>query len=306
MSTEVMESYIRQTIEAHSVPEITIAWQGGEPTLMGLDFYRLAVETAERYRKPSVTIRHTIQTNGTLLDDEWCEFLRENRFLVGISLDGPREMHNAYRRDKAGQGTFDRVVKAARLMQRHKVDFNVLCAVHAANSENPLAVYRFLRDELEARYYQFLPIVERVNGDQVTERSVTPESYGRFLIGIFNEWVRRDVGRVYVQLFDAMLASRVLGQSSLCMFCETCGVAPVVEHNGDLYSCDHFVEPKHLLGNILRTPLAELLNSDRQLSFGENKRDTLPRLCRECAFCLNAGESAPRTVFLRRPTARAD
>src|ERR1022692_528003 len=306
MSTEVMESYIRQTIEAHSVPEITIAWQGGEPTLIGLDFYRLTVKTAERYRKPGVTIRHSIQTNGILLDDEWCAFLRRNRFLVGISLDGPRDMHDAYRRDKAGQGTFERVVKAVRLMQRHKVEFNVLCAVHAANSENPLAVYRFLRDELGARYYQFLPIVERANGDQVTERSVKPESDGRFLIGIFDEWVRRDVGRVYVQLFDAMLASRVLGQSSLCMFCETCGAAPVLEHNGDLYSCDHFVEPKHLLGNILRTPLAELLNSDRQLSFGENKRDTLPRLCRECAFCLNAGESAPRTVFLRRPTARAD
>jgi uncharacterized protein len=208
MSTEVMESYIRQTIEAHSVPEITIAWQGGEPTLIGLDFYRLTVKTAERYRKPGVTIRHSIQTNGILLDDEWCAFLRRNRFLVGISLDGPRDMHDAYRRDKAGQGTFERVVKAVRLMQRHKVDFNVLCAVHAANSENPLAVYRFLRDELGARYYQFLPIVERANGDQVTERSVKPESDGRFLIGIFDEWVRRDVGRVYVQLFDAMLSSR--------------------------------------------------------------------------------------------------
>jgi uncharacterized protein len=251
MSAEVMESYIRQTIEAHSVPEITIAWQGGEPTLMGIDFYRLAVETAERYRKPGVTIQHTIQTNGILLDDEWCTFLRRNRFLVGISLDGPREMHDAYRRDKAGHGTFDRVVKAVRLMQRHKVDFNVLCAVHAANSENPLAVYRFLRDELGARYYQFLPIVERANGDgrtpsprgdKVTERSVKPESYGRFLIDIFDEWVCRDLGRVYVQLFDAVLTSWVLGQSSLCMLCQTCGEAAVVEHNGDLYSCDHFVE----------------------------------------------------------------
>src|ERR1035441_6199940 len=194
MSDEVMESYVRQTIEAHSVPEITIAWQGGEPTLIGLDFYRLTVKTAERYRKPGVTIRHSIQTNGILLDDEWCAFLRRNRFLVGISLDGPRDMHDAYRRDKAGQGTFERVVKAVRLMQRHKVDFNVLCAVHAANSENPLAVYRFLRDELGARYYQFLPIVERANGDgrtlsprgdKVTERSAKPESYGRFPIAIF-------------------------------------------------------------------------------------------------------------------------
>jgi uncharacterized protein len=157
MSDEVMESYVRQTTEAHSAPEVIIAWQGGEPTLMGLDFYRRAVEVAKRYRKPDTKVQHTIQTNGILLDREWCEFLRENRFLVGISVDGPRALHDAYRRDKGGHGTFDRGVRAVRLMQRAKVDFNVLCEVNAVNSEHPLAVYRFFRDELEARYLQFIP-----------------------------------------------------------------------------------------------------------------------------------------------------
>ena len=165
MSDEVMESYIRQTIEAQHAPEITIAWQGGEPTLMGLDFYRRAVETAKRYRKPGTKIQHTIQTNGILLDPEWCEFLRENNFLVGISLDGPRDLHDAYRRDKGGRGTFDRVVKAVRLLREERVEFNILCAVNALNCKQPLAVYRFFRDELRARYFQFIPIVERINDD---------------------------------------------------------------------------------------------------------------------------------------------
>jgi uncharacterized protein len=290
MSDEVMESYVRQTIEAHSTREVTIAWQGGEPTLMGLDFYRRAVAAAKRFRKPGTTVQHTIQTNGILLDAAWCEFLRENGFLVGVSLDGPRELHDAYRRDKGGHGTFDRVVKAVRLMQRVGVEFNVLCTVNAVNSEHPLAVYRFLRDELEARYLQFIPIVERINddgrtvlqqGDRVTNRSVTAERYGQFLIEIFDEWVRHDVGSVFVQTVDAVLAAWVYGQSSLCRLRPECGEAVALEHNGDLYSCDHFVEPGYLLGNILRTPLAELVNSERQRRFGEDKkRRTSPILPR--------------------------
>jgi uncharacterized protein len=182
MSDEVMEAYIRQTIEAHQVPEVTIAWQGGEPTLMGLDFFRRAVEVTKRHQKPGTTIEHTIQTNGVLLDEEWCEFLHDNKFLVGLSLDGSREMHDAYRRDKAGRSVFDKVVRAARLMQQHRVEFNVLCTVNAVNNVHPLEVYRFFRDELKTPYLQFIPIVERANesgfqeGQAVTERSVNRSS----------------------------------------------------------------------------------------------------------------------------------
>jgi uncharacterized protein len=310
MSDEVMESYVRQTIEAHSTPEVTIAWQGGEPTLMGLDFYRRAVETAKRYRKPGTSVQHTIQTNGILLDAAWCEFLHENRFLVGISLDGPRGLHDAYRRDKGGHGTFDRVVKAVRLMQRAEVDFNVLCTVNAVNSEQPLAVYRFFRDELEARYLQFIPIVERINddgrtllqqGNRVTERSVTPERYGQFLIEIFDEWVRHDVGSVFVQTVDAVIAAWVCGQSSLCVFRPECGDGVALEHNGDLYSCDHFVEQAYLLGNILRTPLTELVSSEKQCRFGDDKGAGLPRYCRECRFLFECYGECPKNRFLVTP-----
>jgi len=300
MSGEVMESYIRQTLEAHASPEVTIAWQGGEPTLMGLDFYRRVTQSIERYRKPGVTIQNTIQTNGVLLDEEWCEFLRENDFLVGISLDGPPEMHDFYRRDKGGRGTFDKVERAARLMQREHVEFNILCAVNAVNSQHPPAVYRFFRDEIGARFLQFIPIVERTG-----DRSVEPERYGRFLIQIFDEWVRRDVGSVFVQTFDATLAAWVCGQSSLCLFRPSCGEFVALEHNGDLYSCDHFVEPAHLLGNILRTPLADLVNSEQQRAFGEAKHTTLPRYCRECRFLFECHGECPKNRFLVSPDGEA-
>jgi uncharacterized protein len=310
MSDEVMESYIRQTIEAHTAPEVTIAWQGGEPTLMGLDFYRRAMDVVDKYRRPGTTIAHTIQTNGTRLDEEWCEFLREHQFLVGISVDGPRAMHDTYRRDKGGAPTFDKVIKGLRLMQRMKVEFNILCTVNDVNSQHPLEVYRFFRDELRARYIQFIPIVERVNdngqtllqqGQRVTDRSVRPEQYGQFLIEMFDEWVRLDVGKVFVQMFDGVLMSWLRGQSSLCIFRETCGEGVALEHNGDLYSCDHFVEPKYLLGNIAQTPLVELVNSDRQRRFGQDKQTSLPRYCRECEYLFACHGECPKGRFLDTP-----
>jgi uncharacterized protein len=310
MSDEVMEAYIRQTIEAHSAPEITIAWQGGEPTLMGIEFYKRVMQAVKRWQKPGVSILHTIQTNGILLNPAWCEFLRDNRFLVGISLDGPRELHDTYRKDRGGRGTFDRVVRAVRLMQRERVEFNVLSTVNSMNSRHARAVYRFFRDELGARHLQFIPIVERINddrrrllqqGDTVSDRSVEPELYGRFLIEIFDEWVRRDVGSVFVNTIDGVLAAWVCGRSSLCIFHPTCGGGVALEHNGDLYSCDHFVEPKYLLGNILRTPLAQLVNSEPQRRFGEDKRDTLPRYCRECKFLFACQGECPKNRFLRTP-----
>jgi uncharacterized protein len=311
MTDEVLERYIRQQCESQAaLPEVTISWQGGEPTLMGLDFFRRSVELAAKYRQPAQSVQYTIQTNGTLLDAEWCAFFREHRVLVGLSIDGPREQHDAYRVDKGGHPTFDKVMRAARLMQQHQVDFNVLCTVHAKNADHPLEVYRFFRDDLKTRHIQFIPIVERVNSDgrtrfqegsTVTDRSVTAEQWGRFLTTIFDEWVRRDVGTVFVQMFDAALASWVGAPPSLCIFSETCGDAVALEHTGDLYSCDHFVEPKHLLGNIAKTPLAELVASPQQRAFGSAKRDTLPRYCRECPVRFACHGECPKNRFILTP-----
>jgi len=310
MTDEVLERYIRQQLESQSGPEATIAWQGGEPTLMGLDFFRRSAELVQRHRRPGQSVQYTIQTNGTLLDEEWCRFFHENKYLVGLSLDGPRELHDVYRVDKGGHPTFDKVLRAARLMQQHQVDFNVLCTVHAKNAGHPLEVYRFFRDELGTRHIQVIPIVERVNSDgrtrfqegsTVTERSVTAEQWGRFLITIFDEWVGRDVGTVFVQMFDAALASWVGAPPALCIFAETCGDALALEHTGDLYSCDHFVEPNHLLGNIAETPLAELVGSAKQRAFGAAKRDTLPRYCRECPVRFACHGECPKNRFILTP-----
>ena len=307
MSDETMEAYIRQTIEGHRVPQVTIAWQGGEPTLMGLDFFRRAVDIEMDALRPGMTVENSLQTNGLLLDDAWCEFLHEKRFLVGLSLDGPRDMHDAYRRDKAGNPVFDKVLRAARLMQKHQVEFNVLCTINAVNSEQPLELYRFFRDELKTPYLQFIPIVERANdtgdqtGTEVTDRSVRPEQYGRFLIAIFDEWVRRDVGTMFVQYFDGVLASYVRGRSSLCILSPTCGEGVALEHGGDVYSCDHFVEPGYLLGNIHSTPMTELVSSEQQRAFGAAKSTSLPRYCRECRFLFTCHGECPKNRVLTTP-----
>jgi len=307
MSDQMMETYVRQTIEGHRVPEVTISWQGGEPTLMGLDFFRRAVKVEKKYIKPGMRVENTFQTNGILIDEEWCRFFNENNFLIGLSLDGPRHLHDAYRHDKAGKSVFDKVVRAARLMQKHNVEFNILCTVNAMNSQHPLEVYRFFRDELEASYLQFIPIVERDNktgyqeGTRVTDRTVNPDQYGRFLIAIFDEWVRRDVGIMFVQFFDSVLASYVRGHSTLCILTPTCGESVALEHNGDLYSCDHFVEPRCLLGNISQTPLPELVASDAQRSFGRAKSDTLPKYCRECKFLFTCYGECPKNRVLTSP-----
>jgi uncharacterized protein len=307
MSDEVMESYIRQTIEAHQVADVTIAWQGGEPTLMGLDFFKRAVAIEKQIARPGQRIENTFQTNGILLNDEWCEFLHENHFLVGLSIDGPGKLHDAYRRDKGGNPVFDKVVQAARLMQKHSVEFNILCTVNAVNSRHPLEVYRFFRDELKTPYIQFIPIVERDNetgnqeGNRVTDRSVQSEQFGKFLIEIFDEWVRRDVGKMFVLLFDGVLASWVRGYSSLCILQPTCGESMVIEHNGDLYSCDHFVEPKYLIGNILKTPLLNLVTSESQQKFGENKSKDLPKYCQKCKFLFTCHGECPKNRILKTP-----
>jgi uncharacterized protein len=325
MADDVLEAYVKQVIESHLEPQITIAWQGGEPTLMGLDFFRRAMALVHKYKRHGTTLEHTIQTNGILLNQEWCEFLRKGNFLVGLSVDGPREMHDAYRVDKGGGATFDKVMAAARLMQQHRVNFNVLCTVHAANVEHPLEVYRFFRDELKTHFVQFIPIVERAtpelleiankgwgehnhqrplytqNGSLVTERTVNSERWGRFLISIFDEWVRHDVGNVYIQIFESALASWLGMPASLCIFARTCGNALALEHNGDLYSCDHFVEPKFLLGNIKKQHLVQLVASDQQRKFGNDKQDSLPRYCRECEVKFACNGECPRNRFIQTP-----
>src|SRR4051794_33217431 len=324
MADELLEAYVKQLIEAHArVPEVMIAWQGGEPTMMGLDFFRRSVELANQYLKPGQRAVYTIQTNGTLIDDEWAAFFKENDFLVGISIDGTRELHDTYRVNKGGRGSFDQVIRGLEHLRAAGVEWNALTTIHAANAAHGREVYRFLRDDCGARFVQFIPIIERVTeadadgkvpwtswrdrplyvqeGDRVTGRSVTPEQYGRFLIDVFEEWVRQDVGEGYVQMFDVALANWVGEPPGLCVHSETCGLALALEHTGDVYSCDHFVEPRHLLGNIKQLPLAQLVASPQQRQFGLDKRDTLPQYCLDCDVRFACHGGCPKDRFIRTP-----
>ena len=325
MADEMLETYIQQLLESHRTTEVTVAWQGGEPTLMGLDFFKRTVELVDQYKKPNQQINYSIQTNGTLLDDDWAAFFKQQNYLVGLSVDGPRHLHDAYRVNKGGKGSFDQVMRGWEVLKKHQVEVNILCTVHAANQDHPLEVYRFFRDELGAQFIQFIAIVERATkeslpianegwserpggerplyiqgGHLVTERSVGPEQYGHFLIEIFEEWVRRDVGEVFVQMFDVTLGSWV-GQHNLCIFAPTCGTALALEHNGDLYSCDHFVEPDYLLGNINDTHMIELIASDQQLKFGQDKMTTLPRYCVDCEVRFACHGGCPKNRFIKTP-----
>jgi uncharacterized protein len=307
MSENLLTQYLRQLLESHTVPEVTVAWQGGEPTMMGLDFFRRAVELVAQLAGPGRRVEHTMQTNGTLIDDQWAAFLAEQDFLVGISIDGPRELHDAYRVDKGGKPTFDKVIQGLDRLKAHGVRWNVLTTVHRANEDHGLDVYRFLRDDLGAEFVQLIPIVERPSpggiptGDEVTERSVSPAGHGRFLVEVFEEWVRRDVGRVYVQMFDSALASFAELPGSLCVHSETCGTAVALEHNGDLYSCDHFVEPDYLLGNIAQRHMLELIASPQQRAFGNAKRDSLPAYRRQCDVRFACHGGCPKDRFTTAP-----
>ncbi len=302
MTDDVLEAYIRQLVEGHRSNEVTVAWQGGEPTIMGVGFFRRAIELQERYKRPGMTFENTMQTNGTLLDDEWCEFFKANDFLIGLSIDGPRELHDANRVDKGGQPTFDKVMRGLRLLQKHGVEYNILTTVNAVNGDRGLDVYRFLRDEAGTNWMQFIPIVERAGAHGVTERSVGAEQFGRFLIAAFDEWVRHDVGRVFVQTFEAAVRNWMrLPGSGLCVFDETCGRGLAIEHNGDLYSCDHFVDPEYLLGNVTQTPMIDLVSSDAQLKFGADKRDALPQYCLDCDVRFACHGECPKNRFIATP-----
>ena len=325
MTDAVLERYLQQLMQSQEGAQVDVAWQGGEPMLRGLEFYRRSVELAERFRRPHQRVLHTIQTNGTLIDDEWAAFFKEHNYLVGLSIDGPRDLHDAYRVDKQGKGSFEDVIRGWRCLQRHGVDVNVLCTVHRANADHPLEVYRFFRDELQARYIQLIPIVERAtadtivfankgwggqkgtdrplypqNGRLVTDRSVTADQFGGFLIGIFDEWVARDVGTVYVTTFDVALGSW-MGQHNSCVVSPTCGASLAMEHNGDVYSCDHFVEPDHRLGNVKDSTLEALVSSEKQRRFGQAKSDTLPKYCKECPVQFACYGECPRNRFIDTP-----
>ena len=328
MEPHVHEAYISQILAAHNgADEVVVAFQGGEPTLMGLDFFRRTLELEEQHRRPGQRILNTIQTNGTLLDDEWGSFLHDHEFLVGLSIDGPREMHDAFRVDKGGKPTFDRVIRGLDILRRHDVDWNALTTVNAANADHGREVYTFLRAELGAQFIQLIPIVERVtremlplaeagwgrrpgerplyrqHGDLVTHRTVGAEQYGQFLIEVFEQWVRYDVGDVFVQEFDTALAHWLgMDQAGMCVHARTCGSALALEHTGDVYSCDHYVEDGYLLGNLAEgRTLLELASSPQQTAFGNAKLDSLPGYCLDCdvRFACNGG--CPKDRFLTTP-----
>lgn len=316
MPDDVLESYVRQYIEAQDVPAVSFAWQGGEPTILGVDYFRKVVALQKKYANGK-RIENAFQTNGILLDDEWGEFFAENNFLLGLSIDGPRELHDCFRVDKGGAPTFDRVLRGLTFLKKHGVEFNTLSVLHRKNSQHPLKVYRFLK-EIGSGFMQFIPIVERIaakaNSDglvligpgqareaRISTWSVEPLQFGKFLCAVFDEWVREDVGKYFVQIFDVALESWLGMGQSLCVFRETCGAAMALEHNGDLYSCDHFVYPENRLGNIMEQPLESLVNSAAQRRFGLDKRDMLPRYCRECDVRFACNGECPKHRFLRTP-----
>jgi uncharacterized protein len=322
MSDAVLEAYIRGYIEAQPGSDVSFAWQGGEPTLAGLPFFQKVVALQRRYAGGK-RIENAFQTNGTLLNDDWCRFLKAENFLVGISIDGPEHLHDAYRLDRKGQPTYRKVIRGIELCKKHGVEFNTLTVVNRKNVEHPLEVYRFLR-EIGSQFLQFIPLVERradaasesiglglshppdlsaacsLNFEpEVTEWSVPPDKLGDFWCKIFDRWVSRDVGLTYVQLFDVTLGKWVGVPGGACMQAETCGRALAMEHDGDLYACDHYVYPRYRLGNVLNQSIAEMADSEQMQQFGEQKRSLLPKQCRDCEVRFACNGDCPKHRFAR-------
>ena len=309
MTDDVLEEYVRQYLEAVNLPTVSFCWHGGEPLLAGIDFYRRAVELQQRYAAGR-QVENTLQTNGTLVNDEWCDFFRENNFLVGVSLDGPEEVHDAYRRDCGGAPTFGKVMQAVEKMHNRKVEYNILATVNSRSEGRGKEIYRFLRGI--SNFIQFLPVVEYVrlregkrplivspDEEDATPApwSVSARGFGEFMCDVFDEWIKCDVGSRFVQLFDITLANWCGVPPSLCAFCETCGDAPVVEYNGDVYSCDHFVYPEYRLGNILSSTLVEMYTSQEQQAFGRDKREALPMECKRCTYNFLCRGECPKHRF---------
>ena len=327
MSDEVLERFIRDYIDSVTGEEVVFSWQGGEPTLTGLDFYRKAVALQKKYAKPGQRIENDLQTNGLLLDEAWAEFLREHRFLVGLSIDGPRELHDQ-RVTVAGQPTFDAVVSAAHLLRRHGVAFNTLTCVHRFNARHGRQVYRFLRRELGSTYLQFIPIVEprgfEATAPQtwdttrlpevgtpraspghpdsvVTSWSVDADDYGEFLCSVWDEWLKRDVGKALVNFCETLVVQRMGQPSQLCIHAPMCGKGLALEHDGSVYSCDHYVYPEYRLGNIASRSLADLVSDPRQVKFGYAKSESLPAWCRQCEVLNDCWGECPKNRLLRTP-----
>lgn len=319
MSDEVLEAYIKDYIAAQPTREVTFAWQGGEPTLLGVDFFRKVV-ALQKEHAGGHTVANCLQTNATLLNDEWCQFFHENQFLLGISIDGPEHIHDTYRVNKKGGATWAKVMHGIELCRKHRVEFNTLTCVHKANVSHPHEVYNFLK-KIGSTYLQFIPIVERKPTDSaralgldlaeppdphtppdqqdpaMTEWSVPPRAYGKFLCDIFDKWARNDIGKTFVQIIDVTLGKYVKAPGGLCVFNETCGNALAIEHNGDLYACDHYVYPKYHVGNILNQSLGDIVDSHQMRQFGKDKRDTLPRQCRECDVRFACNGECPKHRF---------
>ena len=310
MSDELLVRFIREYIESQTTPQIMFTWHGGETLMRPLSFYKRAVELQKQYGRGR-QIDNSIQTNGTLLTDEWCDFFRDNNFLVGISIDGPQDFHDEYRKNKMGAPSYHKVMQGISLLKKHGVQYNCMAVVNDYNADYPLEFYRFFK-EIGCEFLQFTPIVERIKNDnssptslasakdkeaELAPFSVSPEQWGNFLCTIFDEWVREDVGKVFVQIFDSTLANWVGEQPGVCTMAKTCGHAGVMEFNGDVYSCDHFVFPEYKLGNIYNEPLASMMYSDKQLKFGADKFNKLPTQCKECDVLFACNGECPKNRF---------
>lgn len=328
MSDDVLENFIRQYIDSQDGEQVVFSWQGGEPTLMGLGFFEKVVKLQQQYKKLGQRVENDLQTNGILIDDKWATFLKEHHFLVGLSIDGPRELHDRYRLTRSGKPTFYKVMEGVAALKRHQVPFNALVTINRTNARFPLEVYRFLTKELGATYIQFNPCVEPVDfkstapqfwhddsipvtgsrrakpGDLdsiVTDWSVDPDDWGRFLISVFEEWVNNDLGRVQVNLFETAVAQTMGMPAQICITSEFCGKGLAVEKNGDIYSCDHYVYPEYQLGNIETTKLAHMAFSERQKAFGFGKKETLPAYCKACPYLNLCWGECPKNRIVRTP-----
>jgi uncharacterized protein len=302
MNDEVLEAYIRQHIDAAGGSEVFFSWHGGEPTLAGIDFYRCAVELEKRYAPAGCRIVNGMQTNATLIDERWGRFLKEEDFYVGVSLDGPERFHDSNRFRADGSGTFSEVMRGLEILRVQGVPHEILCVVNSENVHAPLDVYRFFRN-LGAQYITFLPLVERVSPgtSTVTERSVGALDFGMFLAAVFDEWVTEDIGNIKIQIFEEALRTAFRQEHTLCIFKKVCGAVPVVEVNGDFYSCDHFVDEDHCLGNIMDQSLAVLLDDPRQSAFGEAKMTSLPGYCLDCGVLDMCNGECPKNRFIITP-----
>ena len=302
MPEDILEEYIVQHINASPESVIRFSWHGGEPTILGLDYFRQIVALQRKHQPSNRRITNGIQTNGTLLDEDWCRFLAAEGFAVGLSLDGPPEMHDRYRVTKNQKPTHEQTLRGYELLRQHRVDCDILCVVNAYNVQYPTQVYRFFK-QLKAEYITFLPLVEQQTDIEggVSHRTVSADDWGIFLCAIFDEWLSRDIGRVKVQIFEEATRTAFNQEHSLCLFRPACGDIPVIEHNGDFFSCDHFVDAEHRLGNIQETPLVELLESPAQRAFGQAKLETLPRYCQTCEVRAMCNGGCPKNRFLRTP-----